>query len=227
MTFNTGNDFVEPTQLTAMLREYKADVISLVELSPRNANALKDDLHDEYPHRVLFGKKFDGKGLLSRYPLEKHEFFTLLTPRPYIYSEIRIGDRKLTVFAVHAPAPNFRQLEVRSAYIEPEIKLLIDRGRLDEPTLYMGDFNFIAPSATYRLMQEAGLIDTFRAAGTGKGSTFPTRFQYAPVRLPLMVRIDYIWATNHFQPVSSHVALGHGSDHRPVISDLELLEVAE
>ena len=227
MTFNTANDFIEPMHLIAMLREYSADVISLVELSPRNADALKDNLHDEYPHRVLFGKNFDGKGLLSRHPIEKHEFFTLLTPRPYIHSDIRVGDRLMTVFVIHAPAPNFRQLEVRSAYCEPEIRLLIQRGHFSEPTLYMGDFNFVAPSATYRLMREAGLIDTFSAAGTGRGLTFPTRFQYAPVRLPLMLRIDYIWATKHFQPISSQVALGYGSDHLPVISDLDLLEPDE
>lgn len=224
MTFNTANDFLEPIHLISMLHEHKADVVSLVELSPRNADALQDNLHEEYPHRVLFGKNFDGKGLLSRHPIENHELFTLLTPRPYIHAELNIAGRKMTVFAVHAPAPNYRQLEVRSAYCEPEIKLLIQRGKIDQPTIYMGDFNFVAPSATYRLMTEAGLIDTFRSVGSGRGLTFPTRFQYAPIRLPLMLRIDYIWATKHFRPVTSQVASGYGSDHLPVISDLEFIE---
>jgi endonuclease/exonuclease/phosphatase (EEP) superfamily protein YafD len=224
MTFNTANDFLEPMHLISMLHEHKADIVSLVELSPRNADALKANLHDEYPHRVLFGKNFDGKGLLSRYPIEKHEFFTLLTPRPYIHAELTVEDQKVIVFVVHAPAPNYRQLEVRSAYCEPEIRLLIQRGHIDQPTIYMGDFNFVAPSATYRLMTEAGLIDTFRAVGSGRGLTFPTRFQYLPVRLPLMLRIDYIWATKHFRPVASYVAPGYGSDHLPVISDFDLIE---
>jgi len=224
MTFNTANDFLEPMHLISILHEHKADIVSLVELSPRNSDALKDTLLDEYPYRVLFGKNFDGKGILSRHPIEKHEFFTLLTPRPYIHAELTVAHRKMTVFVVHAPAPNYRQLEVRSAYCEPEIRLLIQRGHINNPTIYMGDFNFVAPSATYRLMREAGLIDTFRAAGSGRGLTFPTRFQYAPIRLPLMLRIDYIWATKHFQPVSSYVAPGYGSDHLPVISDLDLLE---
>jgi endonuclease/exonuclease/phosphatase family metal-dependent hydrolase len=88
--------------------------------------------------------------------------------------------------------------------------------------MYLGDFNFIDRSATYRLMVDAGLTDTFRAVGSGAGFTFPTRFQYLPVRLPLLVRIDYIWVTNHFQPLSSQVALGYGSDHLPVISEIAL-----
>jgi endonuclease/exonuclease/phosphatase family metal-dependent hydrolase len=209
----------------SLLHEHHADIVSLVELSPRNADALKENLLEEYPHRILFGKYFDGKGLLSRYPIEKHEFFTLLTPRPYIEAQVTVNHQALNLFVVHAPAPNYRQLEVRSAYCEPEIRLLIQRGgHFAQPTIYMGDFNFVAPSATYRLMTSAGLVDTFRAAGNGNGFTFPTRFQYLPIKLPLMLRIDYIWATTHFRVLSSHVAPGYGSDHLPVISELELLD---
>ncbi len=223
MTFNTANDFVDPLHLLAMLREYDADIIALVELSPRNAEALKENLQAEYPHRVLFGKKFDGKGLLSRYPIEQHEYFTLLTERPHIECRLNIAGQAVTVFVVHAPAPNYRQFERQSAYCEPEITSLIQRGKFDQPTIYLGDFNFIDRSATYRLLVDAGLTDTFRAVGSGAGLTFPTRFQYLPVRLPLMVRIDYIWVSKHFQPLSSRVALGYGSDHLPVISELALL----
>jgi endonuclease/exonuclease/phosphatase family metal-dependent hydrolase len=223
MTFNTANDFVDPMHLIALLREYSADIIALVELSPANADALKETLQAEYPHRVLLGKKFDGKGLLSRYPIEQHEYFTLLTERSHIKCRLNIEGQMVTVFVVHAPAPNYRQFERQSAYCEPEITSLIQRGQLDQPTIYMGDFNFIDRSATYRLMIDAGLTDTFRAVGSGAGLTFPTRFQYFPVRLPLMVRIDYIWVTKHFQPLSSRVALGYGSDHLPVISELALI----
>jgi endonuclease/exonuclease/phosphatase (EEP) superfamily protein YafD len=224
MTFNTANDFIEPMHLIGMLHEHNADVVSLVELSAQNADALKDNLLDEYPHRVLLGKHFDGKGLLSRHPIEKHEFFTLLTPRPYIEAHLSLNGRSISIFVVHAPAPNYRQLEVRSAYCEPEIRLLIQRRYNNHPAIYMGDFNFVAPSATYQLMTGAGLIDTFRAVGSGRGLTFPTRFQYLPIRLPLMMRIDYIWATKHFRPIASRVAPGYGSDHLPVISDLDLME---
>src|SRR5688572_14745034 len=111
MTFNTANDFVDPMHLIALLREYNADIIALVELSPRNADALKENLQAEYPYRVLFGKKFDGKGLLSRYPIEQHEYFTLLTERSHIECHLNIEGQMVTVFVVHAPAPNYRQFE--------------------------------------------------------------------------------------------------------------------
>ena len=222
MTFNTANDFIQPIHLITLLRESKADVVGLQELSPRNAEALEASLLEAYPYRVLQGKRFDGKGLLSRHPIDMHEFFTLLTPRPYIQARLTLEGQTITVFVVHTPAPNYRQLELLSAYCEPDVQSLIERGDFDQPTIYMGDFNFIDQSAAYRMMLRAGLSDTFRAAGRGRGLTFPTRFQYLPIRMPLMLRIDYIWTTRHFKVLSSEVGLGYGSDHLPVISDLVL-----
>lgn len=223
MTFNTANDFIQPMHLVSMLRESDADIIALVELSPRNADTLQDNLHTEYPHRHLFGKAFDGKGILSRHPIEAHEFFTLFTARPHIEAHINVAGQMITVFVVHTPAPNYRQFETQSANCIPEIQSLIKRGHLDQPTIYMGDFNVVERSTPYRMMTKAGLTDAFRAAGSGPGLTFPTRFQYLPVRLPLMLRIDYIWVTKHFKPITSRVAAGYGSDHLPVIAELALL----
>jgi endonuclease/exonuclease/phosphatase family metal-dependent hydrolase len=224
MTFNTGNDFIQPMHLIGMLREYDADIIGLVELSPHNADALQENLQAEYPHRLLLGRRFDGKGLLSRYPIRQHQFFTLLTVRPYIEAGVMVGDREITVFLVHTTAPNYRQLEMsRSANIAAEIQSLVKRGHLDKPTIYMGDFNCVDLSPEYKLLKDAGLTDTFRAVGSGAGRTFPTRFQYLPVRMPLMVRIDYIFVTSHFRPISSRVGLGYGSDHLPVISEIAFL----
>jgi endonuclease/exonuclease/phosphatase family metal-dependent hydrolase len=225
MTFNTANDFIEPMRLLALLHESKADIVGLEELSPRNAEALQENLLAEYPHRLIQGKRFDGKALLSRHPIERHSFFTLLTPRPYIEAQVMVDGRAVHIFVVHAPAPNYRQMEIRSsAYCEPDIQSLIERGNFDQPTIYMGDFNFIDQSSPYRMMRKAGLTDTFRAAGRGAGLTFPTRFQYLPIKLPLMLRLDYIWTTQHFKPLSSRVGVGYGSDHLPVISELVLGE---
>lgn len=224
MTFNTANDFIQPIHLITLLRESQADIIGLQELSPRNAEALEGSLLEAYPHRRLQGKLFDGKGLLSRHPIDTHEFFTLMTPRPYIQAQLTLEGHAITVFVVHTPAPNYRQLQYQSAYSEPDVQLLIARGDFDQPTIYMGDFNFIDQSAAYRMMLKAQLTDTFRAVGRGRGLTFPTRFQYLPIRMPLMVRIDYIWTTRHFRALSSAVGFGYGSDHLPVISDLVLLQ---
>jgi endonuclease/exonuclease/phosphatase family metal-dependent hydrolase len=223
MTFNTANDFIAADDLVEVLSSSGADVIGLQELSIHNSSVLETSLLSEYPFRVLFGKQFDGKGLLSRYPIEKHRLFSSYITRPHIEAVLKVGDQKVVVYVVHAPAPNFRRLEIRSPYSAPEIERLLDLIQLDVPTIALGDFNLIDRSEVCRSIAKAGLIDTFRAAGKGLGLTFPTRFQYLPILLPRLVRIDYIWVTKHFTPLSSVVGHGWGSDHLPVISKVALI----
>jgi len=226
MTFNTGNDFIVPDDLVQVLRSSGADIIGLQELSARNAAALETSLLSEYPFRVLFGKKFDGKGLLSRYPIEKHKLFSSVITRPHIEAILNIGERRIVAYVIHAPAPNFRRLELRSPYSMPEIEHLLALVQVDIPTIALGDFNLADRSEVYHLIANAGLIDTFRASGKGPGFTFPTRFQYLPVPLPRLIRIDYIWVSKQFVPLSSVVGLGRGSDHLPVISKVALLPLS-
>ncbi len=88
--------------------------------------------------------------------------------------------------------------------------------------MFLGDFNLVDRSEVYHLIAQAGMTDTFRAAGKGLGLTFPTRFQFLPIPLPRLVRIDYIWVTKQFSPLSSVVGHGCGSDHLPVISKVAL-----
>lgn len=224
MTFNTGNDFIAADDLVRAVRNSGADIIGLQELSERNAATLEKSLLSEYPHRVLFGKKFEGKGLLSRYPVEKHRLFSSVIARRHIEAVLNIGDRKIIAYIVHAPAPNFRRMEFRSPYSMPEIERLLALVQADIPTIALGDFNLLDRGDVYRLISKAGLIDTFRAVGKGSGLTFPTRFQYLPIPLPRLVRIDYIWVTEQFAPLSSVMGRGYGSDHLPVISVVTLME---
>jgi endonuclease/exonuclease/phosphatase (EEP) superfamily protein YafD len=134
-----------------------------------------------------------------------------------------VGEQAIAVFVVHPPPPNVRRLEVSSPLAMRDIVLLLERVSDATPTLLLGDFNFTTRSGKYRLMKEAGLIDTFGVAGQGRGLTSPTRYQYAPIPLRPMVRIDYVWATAHFQPLRSYVGKSWGSDHLPVVAELAIV----
>jgi endonuclease/exonuclease/phosphatase (EEP) superfamily protein YafD len=224
MTFNTANDWVAAPDLLVLLRQVRADIVGLQEVSARNADALTQALGDTYAARLVFGAPFIGKGLLSRYPVLWHEQFCLASPRPSLEARIDVQGRTITVFVVHPPPPNVRRFERSSALATRDITLLLDRVALTTPTLLLGDFNVTARSATYRLLREAGLIDTFAVAGQGRGLTCPTRSPYAPIRLRPLVRIDYVWATPHFRPLRSYVGPSIGSDHRPVVATLALTE---
>lgn len=220
LTFNTGNDFIAANALVEMLRASNADIIGLQELSPRNAAALEGSLQDEYPSRVLRGGYFEGKGLLSRYPIVEHAWLALDSGRPHIRASLDVGARRVNTVVVHAPPPNYRRLETISWRAAREIEELLKAVALDQPALLMGDFNFTERNRHYRRLRQAGLIDAFRATRRGFGFTFPTRYQYAPIPLIPLVRIDYIWMTSHFQPLWSAVGRGYGSDHLPVVAAL-------
>jgi len=222
LTFNTANDFITPNDLIEMLRTSGADIAGLQELSPRNADALAASLQQEFPYRVLRGKYFDGKGLLSRHPIVAHTWFSLDGGRPYLKASVDVGGQRVTVIIAHAPSPNYRRLEIISPYAVAEVQSLVDDVTLGHPALLIGDFNFTDQNRNYELLVRAGLLDTFRESSRGFGFTFPTRHQYVDLPLLPLVRIDYIWATPHFQPLSSHVGRACGSDHLPVISTLAL-----
>ena len=227
LTFNTGNDFIAPDDLIEVLRSSGADIAGLQELSPRNADALAACLEQEFPYRVLRGKYFEGKGLLSRHPIIEHSWFTLDGGRPYLKAGVQVDGQRMTVIVAHAPSPNYRRLEIISPHAAAEIQSLVDDGAPDQPALLIGDFNFTDQNQNYQLLAQAGWRDTYRKASRSFGFTFPTRHQYVKLPLLPLVRIDYIWATSHFQPISSHVGRGRGSDHLPVISTLALVEPRE
>jgi endonuclease/exonuclease/phosphatase family metal-dependent hydrolase len=231
LTFNTGNDLIEPSALIGVIAQTGATITGLQELSPKNADALQTSLRDELPHRVLYGEFFHGKGLLSCYPILEHERFEVPSGRSFLRATLQFATdhafraaRTVTVFVAHPPPPDPRFLELAaSVYSHQDVTALLKRASLDTPTLLIGDFNCVRANRAYQLLRKAGLIDTFRVAGRGMGLTYPVRQQHARVPVPRIFRLDYIWVTRHFLPVRSEVLRAPGSDHRPVFSRLELL----
>jgi endonuclease/exonuclease/phosphatase (EEP) superfamily protein YafD len=57
--------------------------------------------------------------------------------------------------------------------------------------------------------------DAFGARGYGCGNTFPAGFPIA--------RIDYIWAGEEVRFLTSRVLAARGSDHRPLLAEIEIL----
>ncbi len=222
LTFNTGNDFPAPSSLIGFLEQSDAGIVGLQELSPRNAAALEPALLRTYPYRVLRGEIIHGKGLLSRYPITRHQHFVLASGRPYLEAEVVVNDRRITVVVAHPPPADIRKLEVVSARATMDLSQLLGRLSLERPTLLLGDFNITALGRMYRMLRRAGLVDIFRVAGEGRSATYPTRYPSSPVRLTPVVRIDYIWASEHFLPVSSYVGPDCGSDHLPLLAQLAL-----
>jgi endonuclease/exonuclease/phosphatase (EEP) superfamily protein YafD len=81
------------------------------------------------------------------------------------------------------------------------------------PTILGGDFNASATDIVHRQL-DTDFDDAFEKVGRGWGNTFHRRFP--------ILRIDHIYVTRQFQPLSSGVVVTKTTDHRMVIADLLL-----
>ena len=223
MTYNVAVNSVSSDDLIAAMRASDADIIALEEFGLELQAALKNELLEEYPYRIMAGEFIGGKGLFSRYPIEDYDIIELdFIDRSDIEARLNVNGKTLTVHVVHPPHPNF-QSNGRLFGDNPGtlsiIKRIIEHMNTDEPTIIMGDFNMTDQNDHYDLLKSAGLIDSFRTVGRGFGATFPAKFSPVP-----LVRIDYIWSTDHFMPLTSHVGTDAGSDHLPLISELAWID---
>jgi endonuclease/exonuclease/phosphatase (EEP) superfamily protein YafD len=222
MTFNTGNDFIVPQDLIALLVSSGAAVVALEEVSERNAEALLAMPDDVLPHRWARGEHIHGKALLSNFPMLDVESMILASGRPYLRAVLDLWGTAVTVFVAHLPPGDYRKVQPINPAALIDLDALLARVDIATPSLLLGDFNVVTRSRVYHRIRAAGFVDTFAATGRRGGFTYPRRHMKARVPLPPVIRIDYIWASPHFATLDSNVWPGLGSDHRPVISDLQL-----
>ena len=141
--------------------------------------------------------------------------------------ELPSGD-ELTVVSVHVWSPHFRldfwSADCWQSYADnrrqqrKQLQAVVERLPLtvDEvPLIVGGDFNAPPDDAIFRLLQPQ-LRDVFRQAGVGWGNTIDNE-------LPL-IRIDQIWASEHFAPKIAYAQATKHTDHRLVYGELLLAE---
>lgn len=111
--------------------------------------------------------------------------------------------------AGHRANREFRNKEL--AFVIQELER--SRSSPDTPTILGGDFNASATDVVHRRLA-TDFDDAFEEVGRGWGNTFHRRFP--------ILRIDHIYLTRQFQPLSSGVVATKKTDHRMVIADLRL-----
>jgi vancomycin resistance protein VanJ len=212
--FNVANGLLAPDRLKQALEQSQADVIGLAELTSIQAGAVSD-LKEIYPYQYLHGAGIPGKGLLSKVPMRGAELVELHPQRPDLRAYITLGAdsdaQEVQVIVAHPPPQ-------RTRFRGEQIRRLLELAIGGESTLLMGDFNMVQAQEAYRRYAAAGLIDAFRAAGTGRGLTYPVR--RGGFRLRPMLRIDYIWHTRHLRAQRTWLGSDYGSDHLPIFAEL-------
>ncbi len=230
MTYNLGNGMADPNRLVATLRASTADLIGLQELETAQAEAIARQLGDLFPHQVLHPVGFAGKGLLSRYPILEQEQLHLSPDRPDLRVVIDVDGAPVTVIVAHPRPPRVR---LTGMVFDPVTRDQIDGlARLavsGPPSIVVGDFNMTARHGRYADWISVGLIDAFRAIRRG-GATLPVRVgrsvrmkdRLAGFPLLPLVRVDYIWHTDHLVAQAAWLGDDAGSDHLPVLARLAL-----
>jgi vancomycin resistance protein VanJ len=226
----------DSTSAVAAIQASDADVVALQEVSPAHAKAIELELANEYPYRIIEPRpKAYGNGMISRLPLSAcpgaiPDSDWIGEP---IVANVRFADQEVTAISCHA-AP----VRMAAASRERQSRALLDfAAQAGQPFVLMGDFNSTPMHVAHRILARS-MRDVWPRAGRGLGHTFPGRAWSRaqgdglpkPLRRfvpPWLMRIDHVFVTDHWQPVSARVARSDGSsDHRPLVVELRLRDKA-
>lgn len=200
-------------RVEAFLRSARPDAAVLVEITPAWHAAL-GSLQDEFPWQYYAESRHShGTLLLSRWPFE-HTETVPMGPHadPTIAAVLNVRGRALHLIGVHPAWPIGPAV---SAERNRELSRLAALARATPAPLVMaGDFNLTPFSPHFsEFVAQSGLQWTAR--GAGWQPTWPT---FLPVG---GIQIDHAFVSPGIDVRRFARAPGIGSDHRPIVIDLE------
>lgn len=234
------SDRLQPTErVIAWLRAARADVVVLAE-ARQPLSELVPRLLDVYPYAAA-QRRNNGVAVLSRYPIRDAHGFAMTEPGYPRFPRVTllVDDRPITLIATSLAAP----LRIQGRILLPDVhnvlinsmwdmlwgyddtqrqaevtQILAQIDAADTPVIVAGDMNLAEGSADYRRL--AGrLVDSYRAAATGFGFTFPAWEAFnLPSGVPGVMRLDYIWHTPDLATISAEIGGYVGSDHLPALA---------
>jgi vancomycin resistance protein VanJ len=224
-TFNVHSSASDPAQIADAIVQLDVDIVGLQELEPDFVDALRQYIGDDYPYWVYDPQPTGddhATGLLSRFPVVLVEQYYPPDNMRHRRVVLNVNDQPLAVYLTHFTRPQ-NSFSPRAYDARARERMM---GRLEEalkaesyPALVLCDCNMTDQSNTYHRMDRL-LDDSFREAGWGLGATFPTHEGGLP--FPVL-RIDYVWHSEHFSVSDVFVADNGGtSDHFPVVARLVL-----
>lgn len=219
--------------IDALIAQSNADFITLQEVSDETVAHLRARWRDNYPYMALSGGTTSpnaGQGFLSRYPIREAvywQFDWLPNPLGYQRLLIDVAGYSIVVYNVHPTHPGMADGWYDVRYRQREIDELVNRVLQEtHPVIVMGDFNLHDTSRDYAHLS-AHLTDVYREVGWGMGWTFPTTSD-TPTLPPMLnallrpiLRLDYIFVSDSFLPLSAYVSDHAGdSDHHAITAQL-------
>lgn len=245
ITFNVYFRNQDVASVERWLNAQDADLVLLQEISQTSILPLLYRQSERYPHQhTRFSPgRFIGNAVLSRYPILAWESLDAPAERSaYLMDRylIAVNGEPVAVYNLDMPVPvNWSRtggaggiseiFALMSSYDDRVRNARIDRflehlATETGPIIAAGDFNL----SDYALKYDdifARLHDAYRTVGAGTGATWPANARESTLldRLPPLLRMDYIWHSDHFRAVEAAVGPELASDHRPVLATLEMM----
>lgn len=212
---NVAGDPETAASLRSLVRRYRPDVVSVLELPPEVVRAYElAGLSDLLPHQVLEPRPgFSGTGLYSRIPLR-------VAPGPAgtrfaitAASAAPEGAAPLELYAVHVRAPTS---PAQTAQWRRDLRALPPTGE-GGLRILAGDFNATLDHHELRRLLGRGYRDAAEQAGSGLRMTWST-----DGAVPPLVAIDHVLADRRVRVASARRVAIAGSDHDGVLAELVL-----
>lgn len=223
ITANVDYTNSNPAQALEQLIHWRPHVLTLVETDEHWDEHI-ERFRESHPY-VIKELRGLGRGLavLSRLPIKNAEVRCLVDDdRPSIWTQLQLPTgQHIRLVVTHPPPPGLpkRRGQGRHSSKKRDIELDIIASRIrshpDHHWVLCGDFNDVGwSSTTMRAKRVSGLRDP--RVGRGMYSTFPAS-------LPLLrYPIDHVLVSASFQLLHLMRLGSIGSDHLPLLTDLEI-----
>ena len=214
VAFNTWFRNHDYAAIGRFLEQTQPDVIVLEELRRDEGQRLARYL-PSYPHSFNEARHY-GAIVFARWPIVSAESLAL-TDGPARAARVTLdwNGTEVTVLGVHLHWPlGPTNSRLRNGELAGIATFAAARAG---PLIVAGDFNSTPWSSHFRTsLLRSGLNDC--AAGHGLAPSWPAQFP------PLGIRIDHCWASRHWRSADVRLGPALGSDHLPLIADLEFAE---
>ncbi len=208
----------QANKLKALIREHRPDVLVTLETDAW-WEAQLDELTAQYPHSMRCPlDNLYGMHVWSRLALENAETcFLVEDDVPSMHARVRLDERLAIRMHFLHPAPPSPTENDESTERDIELLLVAKSVQDDEPDtpiIVTGDLNDVAWSANTRLFRKiSGLLDP----RVGRCMVNSFHAQHWFLRWPL----DHLFHSHHFQLIRIQRLPQFGSDHFPVLVELQ------
>ncbi len=214
LTYNVASLRGDPAEIARTVRAANPDVVCLQEVNRVSVDVL-GTLSPLLPgYQVVPSREV---AILTRLPAQNvRDLYLPVTDRRFVVANFSWRGQPFTLLNAHFTTVErgSRQKMERTAEDRRVTlgRLLELAGESAGPFIACGDFNTPTRGAVYAGLKQH-FANAFEEAGRGFGYTFPAKFP--------LVRIDHVWLRGA-RALNARVLNVRGSDHRPLLVDLEL-----